>query len=119
MIYCRQEWKNLYDYYQGVVSIKNVKDVKIEIDVEKFKEQMIMRGYTQKKLAKTIGMNRTSIYRVLSSRRNVSSEFIAKILYLFSDLKFEDIFRLRPMFPKVDEFEQKNHNEEEKKNEAG
>lgn len=79
--------------------------MRVELNVESLESHMKKKGFTKSSLAREMGINRATLYKVLTNKRGAGNEFIAKLMYVFSDLTFEDLFILRRTCPKGHEGE--------------
>lgn len=74
--------------------------MRVELNVEALKNYMKEKGFTYSGLAREMGINRVSLYKVVNNKRGAGNEFIARLLHACSDLSFDDLFILKKSCPK-------------------
>ena len=73
--------------------------MKVNIKVEKLEQLQRTANLSEIALAKKIGVNRTTIYRVKKGKSSPGEDFIAGILKAFPRVKFDELFFLGQVSP--------------------
>ncbi|QSO49174.1 helix-turn-helix domain-containing protein [Alicyclobacillus mengziensis] len=61
---------------------------------DEMRELLIENGWSQRKLAREIGVDAAYVHRIFGHKRNPGSIFVSRVLARFPDAKFEDLFRV-------------------------
>jgi transcriptional regulator with XRE-family HTH domain len=83
--------------------------MRLAINEKKLKEYMDFKDWNEKTLAKEMGVDYVTVYRVLRGKRSFGNEFIAKLLKACEGAEFEQLFIFDNPSPKGNE----NNNMEE------
>jgi DNA-binding XRE family transcriptional regulator len=70
----------------------NVASIRVKIKVLNNIQERLKLNNSQ--MAQRIGVDKTMLWRVKTGRSNPGTEFIAKFLLAFPEVKFEDIFSI-------------------------
>ena len=76
--------------------------MRLAVNIQKVHEYMSFKGWDERELAERMGVNYTTVYRVLRSQREPGNEFIAKLLNACKGAEFEQLFIFNEVLPKGD-----------------
>lgn len=68
--------------------------MRIVLNVKALEKHMSRKGFNKSSLTREMGIHRASLYKVMEGKRGAGNEFIARLLHVFDDLAFEDLFFL-------------------------
>jgi transcriptional regulator with XRE-family HTH domain len=76
--------------------------LKLAINKKKLKEYMNFKEWDERELAKRMGVDYVTVYRVFKGQRSPGNEFIAKLIKACEGAEFEQLFILENVLPKGD-----------------
>jgi transcriptional regulator with XRE-family HTH domain len=76
--------------------------LRLVINEKKLKEYMSFKEWDERELAKRMGVDYVTVYRVFRGKRSPGNEFIAKLLKACEGAEFEQLFIFDKVLPKGD-----------------
>lgn len=76
--------------------------MKLAINEDNLRSFMNSNNWSEKELAKRMGVDYVTVYRVFRGQRSPGNEFIAKLLKVCEGVEFEQLFIFKQPSPKGD-----------------